>query len=332
MKRADYVALQLLRGPSDTRERIRRRGGPFGERQAAIAWSHLHLVPTGSARVYTVARHAVRVLVKAVWLFPILLVPKLVLRVTGVWQGDLITVGFVVLVVVAFGSLSLLTLLHLLAGSKSQREASAKLALALPDGNADLLREVPEALALPPPRRTDAALLEQIAHGEQLSPRLSLIVRGRVDAGVATGTPVLSDRWLETGGNVVRVFAGLDFTIVAEGAPPALVELGACPTPLGPYRADALDGLPPSDAWAELSPMLAREEGLDTPDLATAVSCVVRQGDMVEVVAAEHEAIEDLAQLGSGQSSGAPYRGGEPRRGVRLSCTPAAPLLVRPCN
>jgi hypothetical protein len=144
---------------------------------------------------------------------------------------------------------------------------------------------------------------------------------------------VLTERWVDDGGVVMRVVSGLSFALQVEAGPLVAVELAASPVLLGPYRDDELDGLPPADSWTEaVKPWLPA--GTRPPELSHAPACILRQGDMVEVLATSANAIADSSELRLGgreprfaRGEGGPYRG-ERTAALLLRCSPNAPLLI----
>lgn len=310
---AEYLGVHHI-----TRERaeehFRAEGAAPARRLVPIPFSHVALRSTGRAALYDRVRSVVRVLVKTLWLYPLLLIPKAILWALNVWQGDLLTVAFVVLVVITFGGLSLLSLLHLLAGPRSEREAAARLILALPDGPS--LPTASAALGLPAAELAGATLLEQLV--ERRSAVGPFRLRGTIDAGLSLGQPVLSERFVALEQAIVRVVTGSSFALRVEGAPLVAIELASSPVLLGPYRPE-LDGLP-SD-W----PATAASVRLDAATLAGAPACVLRQGDVVEILAPSAEIVSGEPRFA--KREGDPYRGVN-KPALLLRGLPDAPLVI----
>lgn len=296
---------------------------PEGTRWVPIPWTHLRLEATGRAATYEAARAVVRILVKGLWLFPVLLVPKAILWGLDVWYGDLITVAFVVLVVITFGGLSLLSLLHLLAGAKSDRAAAARLRVSLP--KRITVPEAAEALHLPAAAIAPPSALAQIAaSGATYGP---LRLRGTVDAGISFGQPVITERWAEIDGAVVRVVVGSSFALRIEGGPLVAIELLASPVLLGPYG-ESLGAMLPAGPTSASS--VLRAAG---PALAAAPVCVIRQGDPIELFAPTQEIVALSALRVDGRAppfttgDGGPYRG-EQRPAILVRCVAEAPVVI----
>jgi hypothetical protein len=182
--------------------------GEAYERSASVPETHLRAKPTGMSRVYAVATGSLRVVVRAFYLFPVLVVAKIVLFAMHARVGDYITVAFVVLVVTLFGLLAVVMLLVAITGSRSQR----------PGGT----------LVFHAPSKSDA---QRMVKGRSVAVR----VMGRVDAGLEPGATVLEEQWGENGGKLVRFFEGRSFVVVPDEGAPVVVDLDACPLVLARY-------------------------------------------------------------------------------------------------
>jgi hypothetical protein len=192
------------------RERYTLAGDP-GARSVEIPRTHVRRVATGLVRVYDLAAKMLRGLVRTLYMFPILIVAKIILRLMNAPGGDLVTVGFVGLVVALFGMFSVVLLLTAIVGPRSKREDGLKLVFHAPTKRE---RDRIAANMLPDP---------------------GVHVVGRVDAGLAPGTTVLAEHWGDDHGKLVRFFEASSFVVVPDQDAPVVVELAACPVVLAPY-------------------------------------------------------------------------------------------------
>jgi len=297
----EYASVQRFESPQTGHEHYLRHGGIVAERAVSLPETHVRFVPTGGARLYDAVRLLLRLLVRALYFSPILLVPKVALFAMDSWYSDIITLAFVLLVVALFAMASLLVLLHLVVGPRSVRRKKSRIAFAPP--RADLL--LPE------------------------SARLS--VTGRIDAGAGAlpGEMVLFERWEEEAGKLTRTLWMKRFAVVSDDQPPVIVDIEAAPAVYAPYRPDPGEAPPPAIAKA------LRALGLDAFEQA-APSCTLRHGDIVELAASDTASIPDVDEvpLGNRQlrlatDEGGPYRGGESVPGTLAKSTLADPIVLR---
>jgi hypothetical protein len=187
-------------------------GGSTEKRSVDVPASHVRSVPTGLVRVYVGATRLLRVLVRTLYMFPILLVTKVALHLMHAPGGDYITVGFVVLVIALFGVFAAVMMLLALVGSRSQRQAGMTTAFR------------------PPSRREIDGLIARTL------PKAAVTVTGRVDAGLEPGATVLEERWGNNAGTLVRFVEGGSFAVLPDGGEPIIVDLTACPLVLAQYE------------------------------------------------------------------------------------------------
>ncbi len=291
----------------------------------------------GAALLLQGIKAVIRVMVKVLYLFPVLLVAKLVLLLMDNPAGDMITVAFVGLVVVFFLVFALLFLVYPLAGPPSRRKPVPRLAL-FEAGDLDgaAQRAGYDRVASTSPHRL-AELCEPDAV-EQEPVRLAgrVVPTAQQDAGDA----VLRDCWLMKGDVVMRMMAGGSFTVCAEGAPPVVVSLeGAVHLVLagtfstsGLGQLDTLD-LGQHEAW------LRKQAEMSVVDLAASARCCsLRVGDEVELLGGRYSPIarindhstrgRRLAPLQRDRAEGSPYRGDGTTPGLELRSDEGAPLVV----
>jgi len=208
---ADYTS--ILRVTNDASiERFVLGGASPIDRPVPVPMSHVRRVATGALVVYRVVVAVLRVLVRALYLFPLLLVAKISLWATGSWYGDLLTVGFVCLVVAFFTVFALTMLMHVIVGPRSKR------------GNRT-------SFVFAPPRPRDVSRI-----ASRLAPDAPTRIIGVLDAGLEPGAPVLVEEWSERDGGVERSFEGQSFVVLAEGGSPTVVELAAAPVLIAAYE------------------------------------------------------------------------------------------------
>jgi hypothetical protein len=313
-------------------------GRPPVEGSCQAPTSHVRQRATGFGRFYELLKAATRPVVKALYIFPVLLVAKLVLWLMGHPAGDVITVMFVGLVVLCFSLLALLVLLYPLVGPRSGRRKELELR---PPG-AGALPEVLRRAQLADLPLHGPAELARICDGQAPADG-PLRVRGRLQPCVAEHEgPLLRDHWLERQGTVARLLLAHPLALVAEGQPPLLVTFEDAPTVLGPQRdAGGAGGDPDPGFERALRGWLQERAGgrLEPGALLLAPACVLAPGDELELVAAGSEVVQDVSQLAlgghpvrlpgerQGQDQG-PYRRDAAGRGLLVTCRPNAPLVL----
>ncbi len=232
-----------------TIERYAVDGEPERERTIECPWAYVRPGATGLARAFGHVTLALRLLVRALYLFPILVLVKVVLHVVHPTpEEDYITVAFVVLVVVLFGVLALVMFFFALLGPRSSREKRVRL-----------------VFRPPTPRDADGIRTRALPRGG------SVRVLGRVNAGLDGEATVLEDSWGDDAGSVVRFFEGSSFVVAPDDGTPVVVELHACPVLVASYRN------------ADKPQLVVPGIGAVTP----LGRFTLRQGDRVEVIADE---------------------------------------------
>jgi hypothetical protein len=325
----DYISSQVIE-PTSCEESYLERGEPRPARQAPWPTTHAALAGSGLVRVFNGVKRLVRALVVLVYLFPALLVLKVGLLIAGSPLSDLITFGFVLLVVATFGGLALLAALFIFVGPQSKRAERSRVVLALPS-QGDLARTV-HKLGVELPAPTPPADLERLAHAGEGDARPLLRLRGKLvlDDGAADRR-VLVDGWLAEP-SPRRVFGGRAFAVVAEGQPVVVVELAAAPVVVADYREVALPAIAPPELDA------SRALALPEPSSQPVPSCVLSVGDEVELVVSRWRsaALAELTvsgkefELRRERDVRAPYRAAESERVIVAECALDAPVVVRP--
>lgn len=324
---------------------------PAEQRSAALPIESKRTRDKGSARVFTVVASLTRAVAILFWLFPLLLIPKIVLWLLDSRIGDWITVAFVALAVLLFSLVSVVVLLHAVVGPRSRRQLQLALDEAPPsidDALAWLQRD--------PVVATTAALLRKRLTSDGLASddrHAPLRLRGRLGGATAAareGKVLLRDSFRSTLplARLTRA-RGFLFWPAGEGGdeddsrPPLLVELFEPPTLLARYdKAPEHDEpelgerfVADYDAWSK---SLDRQ-GRRLEHLFNGPTCLLRDGQDVELIAFDVEPVEDLAEarlagrpleLDQDRKNAGPYRGAARQRSLRLSSTAQSPLIFRP--
>jgi hypothetical protein len=292
--------------------------------------------PVGLAAAFEGFKRLLRPLVRVLYLAPALVVLKMVFYVTEVPTGDWITVCFVGLAALFFLLLAVLVFMHLLVGPRSKRPVAPQ--LLRPDLDALLTRP---GLTKEPTR---AEAVEQLIHAGGSPGSTALRLRGRARGTGAADGPLVTDSWLATKQQVARLTASRVFrlelgddartAVVVDPGDGDVILVG--PRGERPTTLELEDGL-----QKELDGWIARESGgaLSVTRLGReGASVFVEEGAEVEVFAAAAEVVENVDELAvagrglrlgdGGPGSASAYRG-ESRRGLLLSGTAEAPLIIR---
>lgn len=334
MDRPDYVGLALY-GAEGNLERGSVGGRAPEEQTAAPARLHIGERHPARTRIFLGLKGVLRPLVVVLYLFPLLLVAKIVLWALGILQGDLITVLFVGLVVLVFFLLALLVLLYPFVGPPSTRSPRQVLDL----GEGALRRGLRalgvDAVPLLPPERLNA-----LCEGGPLPEPVR--VRGRLTACHGHGAQtLLRDAWLQRAGQTARLVVGRTFALLAPGQPPVVVDLRG-----GPWLAarhnprERLELEPETRHWIG-SWLVERAGGeLSLDDLLEGPGYTLEAGVEVELVAPRCEVVRDIDDLvvagrrvelpaEADSRAGSPYRQDRTRPGLLVTSTAAAPAIIR---
>jgi hypothetical protein len=335
----DLISLGLLRGDI-YHERSGRVGRPPKTQRSKPPTLQVRQVRRGLHRVFVGFKRMIRPFVRALYLFPLLLIAKIVLWLMEHPAGDYITVGFIALLLIFFTLLAVLALLYPLVGPASQRKTSPTLAL----GDLDAARaEAEAALGAEGLELTTAARLEALLRSPG-AVQAAVRVRGKVRAATrssSAGDPLLLDGWVEGDAVVARLFCGSALALEAgEGAAPVVLDLQAPPLLVGRYTGGAPSLPLPDEQREKLASWLnKRSEGVvELARLLDSGSWLrLEAGQEVELVATQTEVLQDLGAasvagrrlLLDQPEGGAPYRRDDARRGLLVTCTPKAPVLLR---
>ena len=286
-------------------------------------------------RVYLRLRWLVRVLVKVVYLFPLLLVAKLVLFLLNSWYGDLITVGFVGLLVLFFSLFAGLFLLYPMVGPPSRRKRNPVLELPGP-GDLEQAATLAGYQLMEPTRARQLEGHCEPGAEQWESLRISGRIAGR--AGLQHGQVVLRDCWVQHREQVVRLLVGSSFAVVRQGYAPVVVDLQQAtqlvlagrfePGDATPQGLDA-GALEPHQKWLE-----QHAPGLELSKLQ-GTRCCLTVGDEVELIGARYRPVPSMEQLlvrgrslALDQAGGSPYRGDRLQRGLRMGSDQGHPLVI----
>lgn len=264
------------------------------ERAAIMPQTHVRTVLSGIARVHAFFALILRLTARALYLFPILIIAKIVLWLLREPAGDYITVGFVLLVCFFFANFAVTILLHAIMGPRSSRRTTAR-------------------LVFEPPALED---VEKVA----AAMRPDVRVTGRVDAGLAEGEPVLVEEWSSSDDGLSRYVEGRSFVVIPDTGAPCVVELVASPLLIARYDEESISALTIAGTLGSS----------DAPGPRS--RCIIRQGQRVAI--AGHDPIpavriEDarLRALLPANALPDPYRGAE-ATGILIRSTPERPVII----
>lgn len=237
-------------------------------------------------------------LARALYVSPILVIVKAALRGTG--DSDLVTVGFVCLVLLFFTVLDFYLLVSFVWWLARRR--AERLRLVLPDrGDAETGRGgvVPTASAAPGDR---------------------IVARGRIVAMGTKGEDVLRDVWIVGGIQPTRAVEVADFAVVAAGEPTVVVRCETAPAVIAPT-----EGMRASRWLDDASPAtrdLADRAGAAFEGTATVMT--LRDGDPVEVIGRVQKTIANPVV---GADADSPYRRAGAEMALLVVALPGAPHL-----
>lgn len=298
----DYACAQYASGKGYRERYVLGEGTAPLERGIDLPASHVRATTRGAALLFhAFVTRLLRTSARALYLFPVLVVVKVVLFFEKSPWSDYLTVGFVLLVVVFFAFFALTVLSYAIVGPRSKRAT---------------------ALAFEPPSASDVELV-----ASAVVPNATTRVTGRVHAGLASGEPVLTEEW-SCGDHLARFVEARSFAILPDdgASMPCAVEITGAPVLVGEYS-DADGAASPTTAARKL-----RLHG-DPREDAPRSRCVLRQGQRVMIVARRSELatrVEDrrLLEHIAGDGPGAPYRGAE-TQGIVVRSTPEEPLVLQ---
>lgn len=332
-------AFRLVISDKDSCHVTSLRERPATSQACPLPYLYLRERVSALGTVFAGHKRLVRLLGWLICLFPLLLIPKLVLlfvpnKVGTILVGDLITVAWVGLLVLFFAMVALLVLLYAFVGPRSRR---GKGWAVTPPGDIPLERALavleikrPDPRSASPrqqPARPNASALQELVDSLlKGGPALDtlLLLHGQVRRFGAPAAEVLTDSWYEYPSGILRELRGLPFILADEGQPPIVVAPGGAVMILAPY---AHAGPPPQTTppWSE--------QPQCTHHLALA------EGQRLELVGGELQAAASLDELvldgvayrDDAQSDVGPYRGGALRPALVLTGSTESPLIIRVC-
>ena len=257
----------------------RRTFGPESEAEQRAALPALYLSRAASAgvRAFHALGRILRPLVIAMYLSPLLLVPKLVLYLLGRPEGDYLIVGFCALAVTFFTLLSVLALLYVVVGPRSRRAAHLELHL---DGS---LEDALRAARLGTVPVASPQALDRALGGKR--PGGALRVRGRVgrySAAEGSDPAVLRDAWHKGDPEVCRVLSGRPFALFC-GEQLLVVDPRGQPLLVGDYQPGFAPPAPDPDSRTRAEGWLPKASWRDLVENGPGLRLDV--GDEVELVA-----------------------------------------------
>lgn len=267
-------------------------------------------------------RAVMKWLVRLLYLSPLLLLARFVVRrAVDTAAADLVTVGFVVLVVCFFAMLNVYIVWSVIVHLRS----AGRLTVRTPFGDAG---EDRSGLFGPQPG---------VSAG-------NLRVRGLVAAvepEIHGTDEVIRDLWVTGERSPWRLTEATDFAVLVEGQRPVVVQLASAPLLIGaPARTTVREGVarmsPGLNAVFDMEPALAAPRGD-----ARAQWLALAAGDEVELVGTTRGAVPDVGRFELGQkvcslqresakrTAAAPYRGSAAEPGVLVVSAPETPLWIR---
>ena len=298
----DYASAQYASEKGYRERYVLGEGTAPLERSIALPATHVRATTRGAALLFhAFVTRLLRVSALALYLFPLLVIAKIVLFFSESVWSDYITVGFVLLVVVFFAFFALTVLSYAIVGPRSKRAT---------------------ALAFEPPSAND---VERVV--ARFVPNATARVTGRVHAGLASGEPVLVEEW-ERGASLARFVEARSFAILPDDGTtmPCAVAIAGAPVLVAQYADDD------ESARALTTAANLRLRG-DAREPAPRSRCVLRQGQRVAIIARKSElatGIEDrrLLEHIADDGPGGPYRGAE-TQGIVVRSTAEEPLVIQ---
>lgn len=287
-------------------------------RYAALRHGASGAVHRGIARLLKTA-------VRALYLSPVLIAVKVALNRVDRAASDLVTVGFVSLVVAFFVLLNLYIVWSLVHWS---RRGADRCSLVLPVSASG---------------KDTLGLFEERARGAQAVTLGAVMgdlirVRGMVaplDAHHAA-TRIVSDAWATDALDSWRLTEATDFVVRPSEGPAVVVRCESAPLVIG--RPERGRRAPRELASTEAGLRLAASGGLAEESVWV---LGLDAGDEVEVVAAVAAVLPDLRHVDiagtirsaapEGQTDGSAYRGAAPEGGFLVTSRPDQPVLIRRC-
>jgi hypothetical protein len=337
LRSADHVSVTLVT-KDGCRTAITDGRRPLESRECAWPLAHVLVRHPPLVVFFLGLKTALKVLVRALYLFPVLIVAKIAFWIADSSLGDLISLVFVGLVLITFFLLSILVALYPFVGPPSVRKHKVKLDLVVPDrDNADRALVHTRAQLIQPSRAIELADL-----GPKPERPDPVRIRGRIGIGARgePGEPVVQVGWVERDGVVASLCMARVFALEAEGQPPVVIELDACPWLIGEHR--------PDRSWPDIERAVTADlyrwletgssGAIDLDATRRGAACVLHEGDEIEVIAWDWQPVPSLDALtgrardlvlGSSSGPNAPYRGTHAQPALVVRSTPAAPAILR---
>jgi len=338
MKTPHFINAVLLQGETNREYSLAPGVQPKG-RHIPLPSLYFKQRSRGLLLIFRGLKRLMRLLVKAIYLFPALLVAKVILWTLDIQAGDLITLVFVILVVLFFGLLALLGLLFPLVGPRSKRKSNLKFDLE----GADLDR----GLAWMKLRRlkpTPAARLRALCSTRAPKKQKPIRLRGRLHLCTRDTLPdglLLSESWVEQDQHIARLMAGRLFVLMEPDQPPVVIvaEIGCWL--VGRRNHGPVSFELGEQARHRVQNWLQRKSGdlIPLEAFSEGQGLALLPGDEVEVIASRYEAVPDMDTLvlhghkvilpEPDSAADSPYRSMSVQPGLLLRGHPSAPLIIR---
>ncbi|MCP4677656.1 MAG: hypothetical protein GY854_19495 [Deltaproteobacteria bacterium] len=239
-----------------------------------------------SGRLYYRTKRLMKLFVKALYLSPLLLVPKLVLWLLDSRAGDVLTMFFVVLVVGFFLLLDVLLALYMIVGPKSRRRQFLDLHL-----DNHTLDNALKASGMKRVAVTTKQQLSELLQSENLRIKGRVIGQTREEEGIRHDRAVLRNNWFGNGRYAARTITGKTFLVEPDDAPSGMkvmVDVGAGPWVIGRHEQSMGKPALGIDEHSKFSKWLSRKTAntLSLEKIAAEGRGVqLEEGDEVEIVA-----------------------------------------------
>ncbi len=302
-------------------ETVARPGVAEHSARRATPGAYLVLASPRAAKLARTFEGLLRWVSLALWLSPLLLIPKFAFNFVDPRLSDGVTLLFVALVIAFFSTLAAFVLFRLITGAKEEQAHRV-----LPPFSEPELTET--AARLP------AAEADGRVRADTLRPLIGQRVRARgvLVARDASAREVLRDTWTEGNGGWDRMVTMFDCALDTGGIPLRL-DLDRAPLVVADKMADdahtRFRALPTGlqDALAKSGADSWMKNHLD------AATVTLREGDEVEISGLVHAVLEDAGDLmkrGESFSDPAAYRAAPMERaGLVLRSTDSEPLIIR---
>lgn len=288
--------------------------------------------PSMRRRVYLAAFAFARLTVLALYLFPLLVLAKIVFWAMHDARGEWLTIGFVAVVLLVGAGLSLVLLTYPFGGPRSKKGTVRQ--FRWPSHDSAAQHPLGQTKIGNIPLRAGRELETALPSAQQQLPqpiRLRGIARAYADRD--SGGALVTDAWEVDAKVCSRFFSGCALVIEGPEQPPVVVAFDAAPWIVANYSSRRPSQSPPSSLAVDISSPLAEATRSFAIAMEGARTFEIRDGDEIEIVAPVGATVADINAI---RIDGQPYhraQGAGPYRGhttaaLLLEVTGSAPLLL----